>query len=168
MENVRRELRLFGEQTGKPVSEITVSSNYSLSSPRPDDAGIAVYFEWDGDERCVAVDKYEKIEDNLQAIVHIIDAERVKMRHGGLEIVRASFLGLAAITSRDSVIALSRPSYRHLLGLPEAGDLTEEQVKKAYRDKIKVIHPERGGDPEETKALNFAYKKLLTEVNVGA
>lgn len=42
-----------------------------------------------------------------------------------------------------------------ILGLPEAADT--EQVKAAYRRKVKEVHPDHGGDPEEFKRVREAY-----------
>jgi hypothetical protein len=34
-------------------------------------------------------------------------------------------------------------------------------VKKAYRDKARRLHPDAGGDPQDFKALTFAYERAL-------
>jgi hypothetical protein len=42
-----------------------------------------------------------------------------------------------------------------VLGLPS--NATEQQIKEAYREKVKVVHPDMGGDPESFKQVNEAY-----------
>lgn len=73
--NVESSLSLFAKDSGKKVENIMVSSNFQLMSRSPDDLGVAVYFTWDGISTCIAVDRYAKLEENLQAIHHCIEAE---------------------------------------------------------------------------------------------
>jgi len=72
--NVRKSLEAFGRDSGKPVTGIVLSSNVSLGNERPADPGIAVWFAWDGMSICIPVDRYEKPEENLQAIHHVLEA----------------------------------------------------------------------------------------------
>ena len=90
-------LRLFGADTGMPVRHVVISSNVTLGAARPSDPGVAVYFEWDGAQRCVAVDRFPKPEDNVRAIYYVLEARRQEMRYGGLHIVRAAFRGFSAL-----------------------------------------------------------------------
>lgn len=97
LKNVKESLRRFGDDSGKKITGIIISSNCSLGISRPDDPGVAVYFVWNETQVCIAVDRYAKVEDNLQAIHHILEARRTEMRHGGIEIVKASFEGHKAL-----------------------------------------------------------------------
>ena len=45
-----------------------------------------------------------------------------------------------------------------ILGIKK--DATEEQIKKAYRDKSMEFHPDKGGNPDDFKELKFAYDIL--------
>lgn len=42
-----------------------------------------------------------------------------------------------------------------VLGLPATAD--EREVRAAYREKVKSIHPDQGGDPDEFRQLKEAY-----------
>jgi hypothetical protein len=61
-------LRLFGNDTGRPVRNVVISSNVTLGQPLPVDPGVAVYFDWDGVQRCIAVDLFPAPEANIRAI----------------------------------------------------------------------------------------------------
>ncbi|GAA5124563.1 hypothetical protein JIN84_12845 [Luteolibacter yonseiensis] len=97
IKNVQCSLKLFGSDSGKAVGDVVISSNCSLGVDNPSDPGVAVWFTWEGKQVCIAVDRYAKLEANLQAIHHIIEARRTELRHGGLEIIRATFTGFLAL-----------------------------------------------------------------------
>lgn len=144
IKNVQSELRLFGNDTSRRVTDILISSNVSISDQNPRDPGVAVYFKWDGIDCCFAVDIYNKPVDNLQAIAKVVEAERAKMRHGGLNIVKFSFRGYAALPPpRDKDGNLPKPWWQ-VLGVPETATLDE--AKAAYLAKVKKNHPDAGGN----------------------
>lgn len=49
-------------------------------------------------------------------------------------------------------------NYYKILGVPEKATLDE--IKQAYRKKALIMHPDKGGDPENFKLLNEAYEIL--------
>jgi len=40
---------------------------------------------------------------------------------------------------------------------------TDEEVKKAYRNKAKLLHPDQGGDPQEFQELKAAYELIKSK-----
>lgn len=150
LNNVRKSLEAFGRDSSKAVSEISISSNVTLGNERPSDTGIAVWFTWDGQQRCIAVDRYPKAEDNLQAIHHVLEARRTEMRHGGLHVVRQTFKGFTALPAPSG-----RKSWREVLGLAP-GNLALKDVDEAYRELAKKAHPDQGGSVEKMTELNRA------------
>jgi hypothetical protein len=152
LRNVRESLRLFGIDSGKPVSDVVLSSNVGgLEVDRKlDDPGVAAWFAWDGGQRCIAVDRYPKPEDNLQAIHHILEARRTEMRHGGLHIVRQTFKGFTALPAPTG-----RKPWREVLQLP-AEPVTRQQLDAAYRALAADAHPDTGGSTDRMAELNAA------------
>jgi len=114
--NVKKSLKLFAEDSKHKVENIVISSNVTLGSLTPKDPGVAVYFSWNGLSTCIPVDRYAKVEANLQAIHHCIEAERVKLRHGGVNLVQAAFRGYAALEAPTT--SAHRPWYE-VLGVAE-------------------------------------------------
>lgn len=55
---------------------------------------------------------------------------------------------------------LSRAEARRRLGLDADGDADQRDVQRAYHEKVKEVHPDRGGDEEEFKAVTKAYERL--------
>lgn len=93
MADLQDSLQLFASETGLPIARVIVSSNVTLGDPRPEDPGVAVYFDWDGCPRCVAVDEFTTVESNLRAVYSFIERCRLDLRNGGLPIVRAVLHG---------------------------------------------------------------------------
>lgn len=163
LDNVRKSLEAFGRDSGKKVESIVISSNYSLGCTNPSDPGVSVWFLWDGTERCIAVDRYPKLEGNLQAIHHILEARRTELRHGGLHIVRQTFTGFIALPSPTSIDGKTPAK---VLGL-DGRQITRETVIAAHRELAKTLHPDRqNGDGQAMSDLNAARDALLTGLPV--
>jgi len=163
--NVQGELRLFGKDTGFEVTDVLISSNVSLMNENPDDPGVAVYFRWDKTDCCFAVDRYRKPACNLQAIARVIEAERTKMRHGGLNIVRASFRGYAALPPPKGADAQIAKPWRQVLGVPENAPLLSAEAR--YRELAKKHHPDKpgGGDPAAFNLITDAIRQARQELS---
>ena len=156
MDNVEKSLELFSKDTGKKVENVVISSNFNLSARNPKDSGVAIYFDWNGISTCIAVDRYGRIEENLQAIHHCIEAERTKMRHGGLNLVEAAFRGYAALPPPKS-------DWKRILGI-ELSHPTLEYVETAYKRLAIESHPDNGGDHDQMAELNAAIKQAREEL----
>lgn len=159
LKNVRSSLQLFASDSGKKVDGITISSNVSLGDDKPEDPGVAVWFQWDGMSVCIAVDRYPKVEDNVQAIYHIIDGRRTELRHGGLHIVRATFTGFAALPAPGT----TRP-WRVVMEFM-GSDPDRREIDARYRDLSRKRHPDQpGGSHDAMSELNHAREEALKEI----
>lgn len=152
IENVETSLRLFGRDSGRATSEVVATTNVGgirLGSTSNVDPGVAVWFKWDGELRCVAVDRYARVEHNLQAIHHVLEARRTEVRHGGLVIARSAFRGFVALPA-----PAGRRAWNEILGVPEFAGVA--QITEAYREKAKRCHPDAGGTAQQMQELNEA------------
>lgn len=50
-------------------------------------------------------------------------------------------------------------TYYEFLGVPR--DATPAEIRRAYRAKAQLYHPDAGGDPEMMQLLNLAYETLM-------
>lgn len=160
LKNVEDALRRFTKDTGKPVQGVVISSNYTLGNTKPRDGGVAIYFQWDERDACIAVDRYAKLQDNLQAIYHVIEAERTKLRHGGLNIVRQSFRGYTALPPSGD-----RRPWREILDLTGKNvDITVAEGR--FKALAKKSHPDvTGGDDSRMADLNRAIDDARQELS---
>ena len=156
LENVQSELALLAKDSGKKLEDIVISSNYSLTETKPKEPGVAVWFHWDGEQVCIPVDRYDKVECNLQAIYHCIKADRTKLRHGGYNLVKAAYRGYAALPHSP------QGSWSAVLGVPDTATL--DQIKLAYQRLRKQHHPDNGGDTETFNAIQDAWKQAQQEL----
>jgi hypothetical protein len=167
LDKVQTSLRLFAKDSGKTISGVVISSNYSLGNERPADPGVAVYFVWDGLGVAIPVDRYDTIAANLTAVHHIIEARRTELRHGTLALVRATFTGFAALPPPEPV------DWRAILGLdlnagPIAGAGALAAAELAFRTKAKTMHPDTPGGSHEAMAnLNRAIAQARAELGDG-
>ena len=158
LKNVNSSLSLFAGDSGKRVENLVISSNVTLGVERPADPGVAVWFVWDGMQVCIAVARYPKVEDNLQAIHHIVEARRTEMRHGGLHIVRATFRGFTALP------APARKGWREVFGYAPEQRPSKTSLLGAYRELARKAHPDAGGSGEQMAQLNAARDEALKEI----
>ena len=160
MTNVSDSLRRFATDSGKSVSGLVISSNVTLGAKNPSDPGVAIWFTWDGLSVCIPVDRYSKVEANLQAIHHIIEARRTELRHGTLALVRATFTGFAALPAPEG-----KRTWRQILGIEHNGPVDRAAVDALYRNRAAERHPDKpGGSTEAMAELNEARAQALREI----
>lgn len=163
LENVRSSISRFGTDSGKPIrkDQIVISSNVTLGENNPADPGVAVWFTWDGMQVCIPVDRYQKVEANLQAIHLIIEARRTELRHGTLALVRATFTGFLALPPQRE----SKRPWRVVFGWDGKGGMSRADIEARYRELCKTRHPDTQlGSHEAMAELNRAREEALREI----
>lgn len=157
MKNVQDSLRKFAADSDRKLEHAIMSSNRTLTNDAPSDPGVAVWFVWDGMQLCIAVDRYNSMAANLQAIHHIIEARRVELRHGTLALVRATFNGFQALPASEGkhwsdILQVSRTA------------VSKDTVEANYRRLARDHHPDSGGSAERMAELNNARDTALKEI----
>jgi hypothetical protein len=148
--------RLLGElrRMSIPDWNVIVSTNVPLrldgmprSDAEPADPGAAVYWKKDDKQvmRCMAIDRYTRVADNLAAIAATLEAMRAIERHGGGAILERAFLGFAALPEKAS------QPWRQVLGISATAPATWPLVEERFRALVKVHHPDQGGEKEREK-----------------
>jgi len=129
--------------------------------PKPSDPGVCVYWRKNQGEpmRCMAVDRYTEVADNLAAIAATLEAMRAIERHGGAAILDRAFTGFAALPAP----AGGRRDWWTVLEIFRS-NATRADVEVAYRRLASLHHPDKGGDPDKMAAVNKARDEALKEV----
>lgn len=123
--------------------------------PEPSDVGVAVYFTAWGRLHCLACDRWDRVADNLVAVVKHVEALRGIARWG-VGTVEAAFRGYAALPPAGVAVAPSPSTWWHVLGVDRRASPAE--IRRAYMARVELVHTDRqdGGDVVEFTALNAA------------
>jgi hypothetical protein len=116
--------------------------------------GAAVYWQDGKHQRCMAIDRYTHITDNLAAIAATIEAMRAIERHGGAEILDRAFTGFAALPA-----PAAQDAPHEILDVSENATATE--IDYAYRRLAQQCHPDVGGSHEAMTRINTARDAML-------
>lgn len=151
-DGILHELRLMGATL--PV----ISSNVPLrrdgipyaGQAQPSDPGIAVYFMRKGQQRVIACDKWDRVEDNMHAIHLTIQAMRGLDRWGCSDILDRTFQGFTALPAPGAADA----PWFEVLGVDQRDSL--DVIETMWRAKAKRCHPDAGGSHAAMSRLNKA------------
>jgi DnaJ domain len=149
--NVAKSLRLFQKEAGIKIEHVVLSTNVDLLCAVPADPGTAAWFMLDNQWTAFGVDRFLRVEANIQAIHHIIEARRVELRYGGLAIVRQTF---------RAFLALPGPAWWETLGVPH--DASARQIESAYKSLAMRHHPDKSGDPAMMAAARASALKAVS------
>lgn len=125
----------------------------------PEDAGVAVYFDRDGQRVCFACDRYARLWENMRAVGKTIEAMRAIERYGSKELMDRAFTGFTALPSPDQA-----NNWRSILGVKAGRSPSLDRLTERYRELAKRRHPDTGGTAEEFQALQEAYRQAVSEL----
>lgn len=158
------------ERFGVDVSTVNVSTNLRVNmrgiptgrDGEPADTGAAVYWTLHGRPQCMAIDRYDRVADNLAAIAATLEALRAIERHGGGSVLERAFMGFAELPPpRDLLV-----DWRAVLCIHPQTKVTKEIVENAYRVLAIRRHPDKmSGSEEGMVELNAARAAALLEVS---
>lgn len=158
--------RLLAELAKMDISDddLLISTNLQLrldGLPRsdqrePTDPGVAVYWternKRNQPPRCMAIDRYDRVADNIAAVAATLDAMRAIERHGGAVVLERAFSGFTALPAPDVC------SWRDVLD--------PSDPEGSYRRLRSQHHPDRpGGDSEAFQRVQRAYEQFKQETS---
>jgi len=157
-------LRLLGARNVVLSTNIALRNDglpYANYTP-PTDAGVAVYFTYKKKQMCFACDRWDRVQDNAQAVRHTIDALRGVARWGTGDMMEAAFQGFTALPAPGAT-----PTWQELLGVSR--DVRSlDVVTEAYKRLRSQHHPDRGGDGVAFDNVQRAYEKAVLALGSGA
>jgi hypothetical protein len=125
----------------------------------PEDSGVAVYFEWEGQQMCFSCDKWEKVKENIHAIRKTVEALRGIARWGSGDMMQQAFRGFESLPAPDE------DAWRSILCCPSATNLSE--VKANYMILRKNHHPDHGGDETQFVRIQEAWRQAKSHFDGG-
>lgn len=153
VERVLGELKVLGISRDDVVISTNIPTRLDgwpkSNVPEPSDPGVAVYWRRTRDKvpRCMPIDHYDRVADNLAAVAATLGAYRMIERHGNAEMMERAL---------DTLALLPAPECWWLtLGL-NGPDATEAEIRAAHRRLISEHHPDNGGDDNMAARINRA------------
>ncbi len=150
------------DRMGIHEDDLVISTNLQLrldgfprsNQSEPADPGVAVYwtdrYSRGNPPRCMAIDRYDRVADNLAAVAATLDAMRAIERHGGAVVLERAFSGFTAL---PAPVALS---WRDVLDPADPVG--------SYRRLRSKAHPDRGGSDAEFARVEAAWAEYRKEV----
>lgn len=158
---LRSELSRLGAANVIVSSNVPVRKDgylYSdMSTTKIDDPGVAVYFKYKGQNVSMCCDTYERPWENVYGLAKGIEAIRGMERWGVSEFIERAFTGFKALPEQTS-----QQSWWGVLGVSEKSG--KDDIVQAYRNLVKVHHPDAGGNEDHFKKINDAYQQGLRQM----
>ena len=155
------ELRLIGAK--QPILstniELKLDGQPYARPPMNNEAGVAVYFTWKDRQMTFACDKWDAVEDNIQAIVKTINAIRGIDRWGSSDMIERAFSGFSGLPAPMT----SGAPWRSVLNFEQNEYPTDATIKERYRSMAKQHHSDAGGNDTQMAALNVARDQALAD-----
>ena len=154
------------QRLGVHQDDVIVSTNLQTrldglprsNQARPGDPGVCVYWKpAKSPMRCMAVDRYDEVQDNLAAVAATLEAMRSIERHGGAAILDRAFTGFAALPApvggkRDWWTVLELQS-----------NASQAEIREAFNRLAREHHPDRGGSDERMAEIIRARDEALSK-----
>ena len=158
-DNILEELRTVGARNVR----VETAAPHTASEPhrpyanhQPDDPGVVVYFDREGQQFAVPCDQWDNLRDNAQAIAKYLNAKRALERYG-VSTIESEFRTQALPSADDTTLASEAP---HDV-LEVAPDADPEIVCAAARAKKKECHPDAGGSRAAFQRIVEAEEAML-------
>jgi hypothetical protein len=167
-QRVLNALRILGVEEGDSIISTNLQPRLD-GRPRsgqsePADPGVAVYWERAGDKsaKCMAIDRYDRVADNLAAVAATLEAMRAIERHGGAQILDRAFTGFTALPAPGQT---SVKGWREVLGFEADAIPTHAEVLERYRRRRSEVHPDKGAENADAwHAVQTAYELARAEL----
>lgn len=123
-----------------------------------DGPGVVVRFCKDGEDMASACDSWDNPRDNAQDLYHYLHETRMQEQRG--TVTAESEYDKLRLPSGDSDMVAGEPPAHEVLGVDRDAD--RDEVQSAFRERVKEVHPDRGGDEESFARVKRAREKLVS------
>lgn len=179
-ESILEELRKMDARNVQVKSDVhhqQRNSNLPYADANYEDPGVVVYYEIDGGQYAMAMDRWSTPRDNARAIALTLKAKRALTRYG-VETIESEFQTQALPPADDEVIEAGpvggRRTGREATREPDrepheilnvSEDAPAPVVNGAFRELVKNDHPDNGGTGAEVETLKWARNQLLEDAD---
>lgn len=166
-QRLNTEIRHLHAQRSIVSTNMALNLDGSIKSRQrePEDTGVALYWRMQADQpdRVIAIDIYDRVEDNIAAIAACLESLRRIRRHGGREATEQVYRGLELPAPGQTG---AQPWYV-VLGVEH--NCTKAEADYARRSLLSEHHEDKpGGSKEMTQVINQAWAEALDHFNKAA
>lgn len=129
--------------------------NLPYANANPDDPGAVVRWAMDSEQYAVACDAYSRLRDNVRTL-YLYIREKRKMEQRPVETGESEFANARLPPADDPVVGEQPP--HEVLGV--APDASEREIQRAYRERVKDAHPDRGGSEAAFRRIQEAREAM--------
>lgn len=122
-----------------------------------DDPGVVIRFNKDGEDMAAACDRWNNPRDNAQDLYHYLHETRLQEQRGTVT-AQEEYRKLRLPSGDGDVGAVDAATAYTLLGVDS--DASEDEIRSAYREKLKTAHPDTGGSNAALERVRDAYEVL--------
>jgi hypothetical protein len=119
-------------------------------SQKEADRTVKLTYIKNGKSVTLVMGKQNRAVDNLRVLYLAVEAMRLNEKRGISDVVESAYLQLAAPPQTIDPYEL----------LELRPDASLEVAEAAYKAKVRTIHPDKGGSPEQMRALNRAIEEI--------
>lgn len=162
IDNLDREVDLLGGRNMVISTNIEprLDGRPRMGQRKPDDPGVAVYFQLGERSMAFACDQYDSVAKNIHAIGLTIGALRGIKRWGASDMMERAFTGFEQLPHPDGV---SKRAWRQVFGIGPGIWIDRETLGELYHRLAKERHPDHGGSDALMAELNAAYEEAKAE-----
>jgi hypothetical protein len=135
------------------VEHVSITTNVAGIMRTARDPSVAVWFIRKGHIQCIACDRYQKLEHNLRAIGLTIGNLRAIERYDAALFEDA----MSGFSSKALPQFTTEQGWHAVLGISPSATLSD--AESAYRDLVKVRHPDVGGNADAFRELQHAIEE---------
>jgi hypothetical protein len=124
-----------------------------------DDPGVVVRFNKRGEDMAAVCDRWDNPRDNAQDLYYTLHKSRMDEQRG--TVTAKSEYDKYRLPSGEEDATAATPPAHAVLGVERGA--SDAEVKAAYRERIKEVHPDNGGTQEQFERVQNAKEALLDE-----
>lgn len=122
-----------------------------------DDPGVVVRFNKDDEDMAAACDRWDNPRDNAQDLYHYLHETRMQEQRG--TVTAQSEYEKLRLPSGDEDAVVGEPPAHVVLGVDR--DASTDEIRRAYRERLKEVHPDQGGSTDQFQRVKRAKEALL-------
>jgi hypothetical protein len=135
------------------------SPNKPYANASFEDPGVVVRFQKESQDMAAACDRWDTPRDNAQDLAKYLNETRMQEQRG--TVTGQSEYEKLRLPSGDDATTATPPAHT-VLGVER--DASEAEIRRAYRERLKEVHPDHGGTQKQFERLQEARDDMTENI----